>query len=112
MYHQIDIAFLSAKASALKDEKAKILVDAASLVYNAAMVNRLTHIQKDYISNCCAIDQIASLRGHCTQEEWNLALECKHHIEECKMEIRKRKVMTAIDFTGLVVSGLLMLRKK
>ena len=112
MINPIDIAFLVAKAAALKDEKAKILVDGASLVYNAAMVNRLTNIQKDYISICCAIEQIASLRGHCTQEEYNWALECKHHIEECEMELRKHKVMTAVDFTSLVVSGLLMLRNK
>ena len=51
---------------------------------------------------------MARLRGYCTQEECNLALECKHHIEECEMELRKHKVMTVIDFTGLVVSGLLM----
>jgi hypothetical protein len=38
--------------------------------------------------------------------------ECKYYIEECEMELRKHKVMTAIDFTSLVVSGLLMLRKK
>lgn len=55
---------------------------------------------------------MARLRGYCTQEEYNLALECKHHIEECEMELRKHKVMTAIDFTSLVVSGLLMLRNK
>ncbi len=48
---------------------------------------------------------MACLRGYCTQEEYNLAVECKHHIEECEMELRKHKVMTAIDFTGLVVSG-------
>ena len=55
---------------------------------------------------------MARLRGYCKQEECNWALECKHHIEECEMELRKHKIMTAIDFTGLVVSGLLMLRKK
>ena len=32
---------------ALKDEKAKILVDTASLAYNVAMVNSLANIQKD-----------------------------------------------------------------
>lgn len=112
MTEPIDIAFLAAKIAALKDEKAKIFVDAASLVYNVAMVNRLANIQKEYISVCCTIEQVARLRGYCTQEEYNWALECKHHIEECEMELRKHKVMTAIDFTSLVVSGLLMLRNK
>ncbi len=112
MTEPIDIAFLAAKIAALKDEKAKILVDAASLVYNVAMVNRLANIQKEYISVCCTIEQVARLRGYCTQEEYNLALECKHHIEECEMELRKHKVMTAVDFTSLVVSGLLGLRKE
>ena len=78
-------------------------MDAASLAYNVAMVNCLANIQKEYISVCCTIEQVARLRGYCTQEEYNLAIECKHHIEECEMELRKHKVMTAIDFTGLVV---------
>lgn len=112
MINPLDTAFLAAKIAALKNEKAKILVDAASLAYNVAMVNRLTNIQKEFISVCCTIEQVARLRGYCTQEEWNLALECKHHIEECEMELRKHKVMTAIDFTSLVVSGLLRLRKR
>jgi hypothetical protein len=112
MINLLDTAFLAAKIAALKNEKAKILVDAASLAYNVAMVNRLTNIQKEFISVCCTIEQVARLRGYCTQEEWNLALECKHHIEECEMELRKHKVMTAIDFTSLVVSGLLRLRKR
>lgn len=112
MTQKIDIAFLAAKVAALRNKKAKIFVDGASLVYNVAMVNRLANIQKEYISVCCTIEQVARLRGYCTQEEYNLALECKHHIEECEMELRKHKVMTAIDFTSLVVSGLLMLRNK
>ena len=112
MTEPIDTAFLAAKIAALKDEKAKIFVDAASLVYNVAMVNRLTNIQKEYISVCCTIEQVARLRGYCIREEYNLAIECKHHIEECEVELRKHKVMTAVDFTSLVVSGLLMLRKE
>ena len=62
MTEPIDIAFLAAKVAALKDEKAKIFVDAASLAYNVAMVNRLTNIQKDYISVCCTIEQVVRLR--------------------------------------------------
>ena len=108
----IDIAFLTAKVAALNDEKTKIFVDGASLVYNIAMVNNLANVQKEYISVCCTIEQVARFRGYCTQEEYNLALECKHHIEECEVELRKHRVMTAIDFTSLVVSGLMMLREK
>lgn len=112
MIGPIDIAFLTAKVAALNDEKAKIFVDGASFVYNIAMINNLANIQKEYISVCCTIEQVARFRGYCTQEEYNLALECKHHIEECEVELRKHKVMTAIDFTSLVVSGLMMLREK
>lgn len=108
----VDTAFLAAKVAVLSDEKAKIFVDGASLVYNIAMVNNLANVQKEYISVCCTIEQVARFRGYCTQEEYNLALECKHHIEECEVELRKHKVMTAIDFTSLVVSGLTMLMKK
>lgn len=112
MTHPIDIAFLVAKVATLKDEKAKILVDGASLAYNVAMVNRLMNVQKEYISICCTIEQVSRLRGYCTQEEYSLALECQGHIAECEGELRKHKVMTAIDFTSLVVSGLSMLMKK
>lgn len=62
MTEPIDTAFLAAKVAALKDEKAKIFVDAASLAYNVAMVNRLTNIQKDYISVCCTIEQVVRFR--------------------------------------------------
>lgn len=112
MTNSIDLAFLAAKAATLKEEKAKILVDVASLAYNVAMVNRLANIQKDYISICCTIEQVAHLRGYCTQEEYSLAQECQQHVSECEVELRKHKVMTAIDFTSLVVSGLSMLMKK
>lgn len=112
MNELIDLRFFAAKLATLKDEKAKIFVDIASLAYNVAMQNRLMNIQRELISICCTIDQYSSFRGYCTQEEYNLALECKHHIEECEVELRKHKVMTAIDFTSLVVSGLTMLMKK
>ena len=108
----VDTAFLAAKVAVLSDEKSKIFVDGASFVYNIAMINNLANIQKEYISVCCTIEQVARFRGYCTQDEYNLALECKHHIEECEVELRKHRVMTAIDFTSLVVSGLLMLTKK
>lgn len=65
-----------------------------------------------YISICCTIEHVARLRGYYAQEEFNLAIECKHHTEDREMELRKHKDMTAIDFASLVVSGLLMLRKK
>ena len=93
----------------LKDE---ILVDGASLAYNVAMVNRLVSVQKEYVSVCCAIEQVAHLRGYCTLEEYNLALECQGHIAECESELRKHKVMTVVDLTSLVVGGLSMLMKK
>lgn len=112
MTQPIDIAFLAAKVAALRDEKAKVLVDSASLVYNVAMVNCLTNIQKEYISVYCTIEQVARRRGYCTPEEYKLALECQHHIEECERELGKHKAMTVIDFTSLVVSGLSMLMKK
>ena len=58
MTQPIDIAFLAAKVAALRDEKAKVLVDGASLVYNVAMVNSLMNIQKEYISVCCTSKRI------------------------------------------------------
>ena len=77
-----------------------------------SILSILMNIQKEYISVCCTIEQVARRRGYCTQEEYNLALECQHHIEECERELRKHTAMTAIDFTSLVVSGLSMLMKK
>ena len=70
------------------------------------------NVQKDYTSICCSMDQVSRLRGYCKQEEYNLALDGQHHIAECDVELRKHKVMTAIDFTGLVVSCLTMFMKK
>ena len=112
MNELIDLRFFAAKLASLKDEKAKIFVDIASLAYNVAMQNRLMNIQRELISICCTIDQYSSFRGYCTLEECSLAVECQRHIVECEMELRKHKVMTAIDFTSLVVSGLTMLMKK
>ena len=74
MTQPIDIAFLAAKVAALRDERAKLLVDSASLVYNVAKVNSLMNIQKEYISVCCTIEQVARRRGYCTQEEYNWGL--------------------------------------
>ena len=77
-----------------------------------SILSILMNIQKEYISVCCTIEQVARRRGYCTQEEYKLALECQHHIEECERELRKHKAMTAIDFTSLVVTELSMLMKK
>ncbi len=112
MNELIDVSFLAAKVAALRDEKAKLFVDAASFAYNLTMVNRLMNIQRELISVCCTIDQVSRFRGYCTQEEYNVALECHRHIQECENELLKHKVMTAFDCASLVVSGLSMLLKK
>ena len=94
----LDLIDMNVKNVVLKDVKSDV-----KIVWN---------IQKDYISVCCTIEQVASLRGYCTQEEYKFALECQHHIEECERELSKHKAMTAVDFTSLVVSGPSMLMKK
>ena len=39
MNNAIDLAFLTVKVAKLKDEKAKMIVEGASLAYNIAQVN-------------------------------------------------------------------------
>ena len=53
MNQPIDIAFWTEKVATFRDEKAKVIVNGASLVYNDAMVKSLMNIQKEYISVCC-----------------------------------------------------------
>ena len=54
---------MAAKVAALRDEKAKVLVDGASLVYNVAMVNSLMNIQKEYISVCSQLSKWYVIEG-------------------------------------------------
>ena len=112
MNEPIDVGFLAAKVAALRDEKAKLFVDTASLTYNVMMVNQLMNIQRELISVCCTIDQVSRFRGYCTQEEYNVALECQRHIQECEQELVKHRTMTFFDCASLVVSGLSMLLRK
>lgn len=70
------------------------------------------NLQKEYVSVCSTIDQVAHRRGYCASDEYNLAMGCQHHIEECERELKKHKAMTVIDFTSLVVSALSMLIRK
>lgn len=112
MNELIDTCFLAAKVAALKDEKAKLFVDGASLTYNVVMINQLMNIQRELISVCCTIDQVSRFRGYCTQEEYNVALECQKQIRECEQELVKHRTMTFFDCASLVISGLSMLLKK
>lgn len=83
MNNAIDLAFLTAKVATLKDEKAKMIVEGASLAYNITQVARFRSMIVELSQICNYIVYKARITGGCTQGEYDLALECQRQIEEC-----------------------------
>lgn len=70
----IDLAFLTAKVATLKkDEKAKMIVEGASLAYNIAQVIRFRSMIVELSQICNYIVYKAKIMGGCTQGEYDLA---------------------------------------
>ena len=88
----IDVAFIAAKVAAIKNEKARMIVGGASLVYNVAQI-------------CNYIVSKAQIIGSYTIEEYNLAVECQRQIEECHQQIAKHGTMTVIDGISLLIDA-------
>ena len=112
MNEAVDIAFIAAKVAAMKDEKARMIVGGASLVYNVSQIGRFKAMIVEFSQLCNYIVYIARLRGYYTQEEYNLVIECQHHIEECNQQIAKHGTMTILDGISLLIDGLSSLNKK
>lgn len=112
MNNAIDLAFLTAKVATLKDEKAKIIIESASLAYNIAQVARFRSMIVELSQICNYIVYKAQITGSYTQEEYNLALECQRQIEECNQQITKHGTMTIVDGISLLIDMFGNLNKK
>lgn len=112
MNNAIDLAFLTAKVATLKDEKAKMIVESASLAYNIAQVTRFRSMIVELSQICNHIVYKARITGEYTQGEYNLALECQRQIEECNKQIDKHETMTMVDGISLLIDMFGNLNKK
>lgn len=112
MNNAIDLAFLTAKVATLKDEKAKMIVEGASLAYNIAQVARFRSMIVELLQICNYIVYRHGITGGCTQGEYDLALECQRQIEECNQQIAKHGTMTVVDGISLLMDMFGNLNKK
>ena len=101
----IDVAFIAAKVAAIKDEKARMIVGGASLVYNVAQIARFRSMIVELSQICNYIVSKAQIIGSYTLEEYNLAVECQRQIEECYQQIAKHGTMTVIDGISLLIDA-------
>ena len=101
----IDIAFIAAKIASIKDEKARMMVGGASIVYNIAQVARFRQMIVELSQICNYIVLKAQLIGSYTQEEYNLAKECQRQIQECNQQIAKHGTMTMLDGISLLIDA-------
>ena len=101
----IDIAFIATKIAAIKDEKARMIVGGASLVYNASQMARYRSMIVELSQICSYIVSKAQIIGSYTQDEYNLAVECQRQIEECNQQIAKHGTMTIIDGISLLIDA-------
>ena len=107
-----DLGFIAAKLAAIKDEKARMLVGDASLVYNAAQVARYRAMIVELSQYCNSIVFLARMRGWYTKEEHHVVLDCQRQIEECYQQIEKHGTMTLIDSISLLIDGFNQLSRR
>lgn len=108
----IDLGFIAAKLAAIKDEKARMMVGGASLVYNAAQVARYRAMIVELSQYCNCIVFSARMRGGYTEEEHRVVLDCQRQIEECNQQIAKHGTMTLIDGISLLIDGFNQLSRR
>lgn len=112
MNNAIDLAFLTSKVATLKDEKAKMIVEGASLAYNIIQVARFRSMIVELSQICNYIVYKARITGGYTQGEYDLALECQKQIKECNQQIAKHGTMTVVDGISLLIDMFGDLNKK
>ncbi len=108
----IDLGFIAAKLAAIKDEKARMMVDGASLIYNAAQVTRFRSMIVELSQYCNYIVFSARMRGEYTEEERRIVMECQRQIEECYQRMAKHDTMTLLDCISLLIEGFNQLSRK
>lgn len=112
MNELIDIAFMAAKLATIKDEKAKMMVESASLAYNITQIMRFRSMIVELSQICNCVVYKAQFCGGYTQEELNLALECQRQIAECNNQIAKHGTMSILDGVSLLIDGLNKLNRR
>ena len=112
MNELVDFGFLAAKVAAIGNEKAKMAVDGASLAYNVVQINRFRSMMTELyqISNYIAFNAI--VRGYCTQQEYDLVMECQRQINDCQNHISKYGVMSIVDGASLLVGIINTINRK
>ena len=108
----IDVAFFAAKVATIKNEKARMIVGGASLVYNVAQIARFRSMIVELSQICNYIVSKAQIIGSYTQEEYNLAVDCQRQIEECYQQIAKYGTMTVIDGISLLIDAFSNLNRR
>jgi hypothetical protein len=108
----MDVAFIAAKIASIRDEKARMMVGGASIVYNAVQIARYRQMIVELSQICNYIVSKAQLIGSYTQEEYNLAIECQKQIEECNKQIAKYGTMTILDGISLLIDAFSGMNKR
>lgn len=108
----IDLGFIAAKLVAIKDEKARMIVGGASLIYNASQVARFRSMIVELSQFCNCIVFSAQMRGGYTEEEYRIVMDCQRQIEECHQQMVKHDTMTLLDSISLLIDGFNQLSKR
>ena len=108
----IDTAFLAARVATLNNEKAKLFVDTASFAYNVTEASRLQSLIVEYSQICNYVVLNAKHRGYYTEQEYQLASDCRRHIQECSQRLAKHRTMTVVDGISLLLEALSGLEKR
>ena len=105
-------AFIAAKIASIKDEKTRMMVRGASIVYSIAQIARFRQMIVELSQICNYIVSKAQLIGSYTQDEYNLAVECQKQIEECNQQIAKHGTMTILDGISLLIDAFSGMNKR
>lgn len=108
----IDIGFMTAKVAALNDERARIAVGGASLIYNATQLAKYQSMVVEYSQLLSTITFRARLYGYTTTEELNLAQQCNDGIQFCQQQIAKHGVIAATDVASLLLEAISALTRR
>ncbi len=108
----IDIGLMAAKVAALNDERARIAVGGASLLYNAGQVAQFQSMVAEYSQLLSTITFRARLYGYTTTQEIHLAKECNEGIQFCQQQMAKHKIIAATDVASLLFETISVLTRK
>lgn len=108
----IDLSFMAAKVAALNDERARIAVAGASLIYNATQLAKYQSMVAEYSQLLSTITFQARLYGYTTTEEVNLAQQCSDGIQFCQQQIAKHGVIAATDVASLLIEAINSLTRR